>query len=69
MHAGSPLNPGFASNLEDFISEHDIHSWIFGHTHTRTRFEIAGTQLLSNAAGYPGEKRNRWRTDAYLELS
>lgn len=68
-HAGNPLNPGFASNLENLIAEHDnIHTWIFGHTHIRTRFEIAGTAVVSNAAGYPGDGRRGWTTDAHLKV-
>ena len=69
-HTGSPLNPGFASDLEEIIVENDnIRAWIFGHTHVRARFEIAGSRILSNAAGYPGRERAGWNPDVSFTIA
>lgn len=66
--AGNPLNPGFVSDLDDLIATHDIHAWIFGHTHVRMAVEIEGTHVVSNAAGFPGTERRFWDADKFLEL-
>lgn len=30
--------------------------WVHGHTHTSVDFEMAGTRVVSNQRGYPGEE-------------
>lgn len=69
-HAGSALNPGFASNVDEIIGEHDnLSVWVFGHTHVRARFEIAGSHVVSNAAGYPGRERHGWDPDVSFTIT
>jgi predicted phosphohydrolase len=49
----SPLNSAFAVNLDNFIEQSDIHSWIFGHHHRNTKaFKIGKTNLCTNQLGY-----------------
>ena len=55
-HAGSVMNPGYASSLDSFImSQPNIRHGIFGHTHLQTAFKIGQCDVVSNAKGYPHE--------------
>lgn len=55
-HQGSAANPGYASDLTDFIKSHkSIKHWIFGHTHLQSEFKIGQCVLHTNAQGYPHE--------------
>lgn len=54
---GDPLSPYFVNDCDDIMKEHEIPTWIFGHSHIRVDFKHseAGTRIVSNAFGYPGE--------------
>ena len=56
QHPNSPIGGAFYSNLEALIANHDIALWVYGHTHANLDTEIYGTRIVSNQAGYPGEK-------------
>ena len=64
----SPIGPAFYSNLDDLITGHDIHLWVFGHTHTNVNTEVDGTHILSNQAGYPGENVKHFNPDLVIEV-
>lgn len=51
--AGSPLNWGYASDLDPFIETHpQIKTWVHGHTHVSQDYNIEGTRILCNPRGY-----------------
>lgn len=50
-----PLNPAYASNLDDFIASSAIGYWIHGHIHTKSDYLIGNCRVLANPRGYPGE--------------
>lgn len=52
---GNPLNPAFASRLDQFIEQRDIPLWIHGHIHHCSDYEIGRTRIVANTRGYPGE--------------
>jgi Icc-related predicted phosphoesterase len=56
-YANDPLNPAFASRLEDLIEKYQPALWIHGHTHEPCDYELFGTRVLCNPRGYPREKR------------
>jgi Icc-related predicted phosphoesterase len=56
-YANDPLNPAFASSLDDIIENYQPVLWIHGHTHERCDYELFGTRVVCNPRGYPGEKR------------
>ena len=45
----------FASDLTPLMSGDRVPLWIYGHTHRAADTEHAGTRILSNPRGYPGE--------------
>jgi Icc-related predicted phosphoesterase len=54
-YANDPLNPAFASRLEDLIEKYRPELWIHGHTHVPCDYELFDTRIVCNPRGYPGE--------------
>jgi predicted phosphohydrolase len=50
------LDTYFNNDLSEFVSEHDIKWWIYGHNHWSDEFSLYGTRFISNQRGYPKEK-------------
>ena len=55
QYANDPLNPAFASSLEDLIREHRPDLWIHGHTHVPCDYRLFDTRVVCNPRGYPRE--------------
>ena len=53
-YADNGLSSAFVVDLEDFIKQSDINSWIFGHTHWNAKrgTRVGNTILLTNQMGY-----------------
>lgn len=56
-YANDPLNPAFASRLEDIIEKHRPKLWIHGHTHVPCDYELFNTRVVCNPRGYPRENQ------------
>ena len=64
-----PLSPAFASNLDDFILEHQPRLWIHGHTHESFDYRIGRTRVVCNPRGYASIEENRgFKPDYVVEL-
>lgn len=51
--AESPLNPAYASNLDDEIATFEyVPVWVHGHTHIARTYRIGNTVVRSNALGF-----------------
>ena len=56
---GSPLNPGFCSDLSGTILDNpNIIGWFHGHTHDKFDYEIGQCVVGCNPRGYPSERPN-----------
>ncbi|MGK9066607.1 metallophosphoesterase [Stutzerimonas chloritidismutans] len=55
-HAGSHLDAAYANSWEDLMGINQVMLWVHGHSHTAIDYEIAGTRVVCNPRGYPGEK-------------
>jgi Icc-related predicted phosphoesterase len=66
QYRGSPINGGFASNLEFLVSGAQL--WLHGHTHTNIDMEVAGTRVVCNPRGYVegGRPENRGFVDGLI---
>ena len=65
----TPVAPGFASNLDDFIiANPQISNWVFGHTHIVKTFQIGETTLRTNCRGYIGRERTGFELDAHFDI-
>ena len=51
---GNLLNDYFANDLGSWIADMENTTWLFGHTHDCTDFEIGSTRLVCNPHGYYG---------------
>lgn len=51
------MNPGYVSNLEDFILDNPkIKTWVCGHSHRTLEATIGPTEVLMNCRGYIGRE-------------
>lgn len=63
-----PVTSAYASDLEDFIEEHQPLYWIHGHIHTPTRYKIKETEIICNPHGYITEKYNGYNKELIIEI-
>jgi Icc-related predicted phosphoesterase len=63
-----PLNPAFASRLDELIEELAPAIWIHGHIHHPSDYRIGGTRVLANPRGYPGENRQGFHPELVVEV-
>ena len=54
-YAASHLDGAYANRWEHLMGS-QIALWIHGHSHHAVDYEIAGTRIVSNPKGYPGER-------------
>lgn len=68
-YANDPLNPAFASRLEDVIEKYRPELWIHGHTHVPCDYQLFDTRIVCNPSGYPGETRHsRFQAGLIVEV-
>lgn len=63
-----PITSAYASNLEDFIAEHQPLYWIHGHIHTPCRYKIGETEIICNPHGYIDKKFNGYDKELMIEI-
>ncbi|MHC5350492.1 metallophosphoesterase [Metapseudomonas furukawaii] len=54
-HAGTHLDAAYANCWEDLMGN-AVALWLHGHVHTAADYEVAGTRVVCNPRGYPGER-------------
>jgi predicted phosphodiesterase len=54
-YQSSPMNPAYASNLDEFVVESGATLWVHGHSHQAKQYSIGETLVVSNPRGYPEE--------------
>lgn len=66
---GQPHNCAFASDLPHLMG-HNLHTWIFGHTHYTSSQFVHNTNVISNQQGYlhVQEQENKYNINLVLEL-
>ena len=68
-YTNDPLNPVFASRLENVIERYRPELWIHGHTHVPCDYELFDTRIVCNPRGYPGEnRRSEFRGDLLVSI-
>ncbi len=55
-HSGTHLDAAFANQWEDLMGGNRVALWVHGHSHTAVDYDVAGTRVVSNPRGYPGEE-------------
>lgn len=69
MYKTDPLNPAFASKLEDVVLDLRPTLWIHGHMHDSKDYWIGDTRVLCNPLGYHAQQINpKFNPDLIVEL-
>jgi len=55
-HAGGHLDAAFTNRWEDLMGGDQVKLWVHGHSHTAVDYDVAGTRVVCNPRGYPGEE-------------
>lgn len=66
-HAGTHLDAAFANRWEDLMGADQMALWVHGHSHTAADYDVAGTRVVANPRGYPGEETG-FRPDLVIEV-
>ena len=66
----SRINGAFVAELHDFIYDHDIDYWIYGHSHRNMpEIKINGTKMLCNQLGYVHHREHHsFCSQAFFEI-
>lgn len=62
-YAGDPYNPGFVSNLDDFVAASGAILWVHGHVHSNHDYMIGDTRVVCNPVGYTGSSNGDFEND------
>ena len=62
------VSASFYSDLSSLLRSREIHLWIHGHTHYCVDYMLAGTRILSNQRGYPGEDVGLFKKDLVIDV-
>lgn len=54
-YAGGHLDAAYANDWIDLLGEDRVALWVHGHSHTSVDYHEAGTRIVCNPRGYPGE--------------
>lgn len=65
--ADTHMAAAYANRWEDLMGGERMALWVHGHSHRAVDYEVAGTRVLCNPRGYPGEETG-FRPDLLIEL-
>lgn len=68
----STINGAFTVELGEFIADHRIDYWIYGHSHRNIKAQIGETLIMSNQLGYVSDNehlKNGFNPSAMIEVS
>ncbi|PZP22272.1 metallophosphoesterase [Pseudomonas kuykendallii] len=55
-HAGGHLDAAYANRWEALMGGERAALWVHGHSHVAVDYNVAGTRVVCNPRGYPGEE-------------
>jgi predicted phosphodiesterase len=55
-HAGTHMDAAYANRWEDLMGGDAMALWVHGHSHMAVDYDVAGTRVVCNPRGYPGEE-------------
>ena len=67
-YAADPLNPCFASNLDQFVAESGAKLWVHGHIHHAVDYQLGTTRVICNPRGYPNESVGEFNPGLIAEI-
>lgn len=66
-HAGTHMDAAYANRWEGLMGSKQMALWVHGHSHTAVDYDVAGTRVVCNPRGYPGEETG-FRPDLIIDL-
>lgn len=67
-YKNDPVTAAYASNMEDFILNHQPDFWIHGHIHSPSRYQLGKTEIICNPHGYIDEPYNGYEKELIIEV-
>jgi predicted phosphodiesterase len=67
--SGDPLNPAFASNLDELVASSGAELWVHGHSHTAMDYRLGDTRVIANPRGYPHEIASGFNPRLVIDIS
>ena len=67
-YKNDPVTAAYASNMEDFILNHQPDFWIHGHIHSPSRYPLGKTEIICNPHGYIDEPYNGYDKELIIEI-
>jgi len=64
----NPVNPAYASNLDELILQYQPDIWIHGHMHRPADYFIGKTRVICNPRGYPEQFGNGFNRELVVEV-
>lgn len=49
------MDAAYANRWEDLMGGDQVDLWVHGHSHTAVDYDVAGTRVVCNPRGCPGE--------------
>jgi hypothetical protein len=68
-YASDPLNPAFASNLDEFVIESCLALWVHGHLHESCDYTLGQTRVICNPRGYSDGPNPEFNPDLVVEIT
>lgn len=68
-YEGSPINPAFVSDLDEFITKKNYSLWIHGHVHNSSDYTIGKTRIIANPKGYGDENKHGYNKKLVVDFS
>ncbi len=66
-HAGGHMDAAYANSWESLMGGDQVALWVHGHSHTAVDYDMAGTRVVCNPRGYPGEETD-FDADLVIEV-
>lgn len=67
IYKGDPINPGFGSDLDDYIAKSNISLWVHGHMHNSSDYMIGNTRIICNPRGYGTENISNYNPNLVID--
>ena len=64
--AGSSINGGFVSDVEDLMEDVDL--WVHGHTHSSFDYNVGDCRVVCNPRGYPHSPNYDFNPNLVIEI-
>lgn len=69
LYQSDVVTAAYASDLSQFISDHEPNWWLHGHLHNSSNYQLGGCTILCNPKGYKGEMNEQFDPSFFFEVA